>query len=104
MNLEEAYKVYHKIQNYGVMGLESARDESKPPNLWEISLALGHFHDRIKELEAKLILDGRKLTSDFIHNGTEYYEIEWFRLKGLCVSVKNGQIVFESSIDVRSRL
>ena len=54
MTLQDAYKIYERIQNYGAVGLGSTIDRDKLPRDWEISLALGVFNDRIKELEAKL--------------------------------------------------
>ncbi len=54
MTLKNAYEIYERIQNYGAVGLESTTNRDKLPRDWEISIALGVFHDRIKELEAKL--------------------------------------------------
>ena len=46
-------------------------------------------------------LDGQNREPDFIHNGTEYFEIEEPRLKGLCFCVKNDTIKIESSLILR---
>ena len=46
-------------------------------------------------------LDGQNREPDFIHNGTEYFEIEWARLKGLAFCVKDNTIVIESSLILR---
>jgi len=48
-------------------------------------------------------LDGQNRTPDFIHAGTEYFEIEWPPLEGLVFSVKNGTIKIECSLAVRSK-
>ena len=54
MTLQNAYLIYERMQSYGIAGLGDAIDRDRLPRDWEISLALGVFNDRIKELEAKL--------------------------------------------------
>ncbi len=49
-------------------------------------------------------LDDQNRKPDFIYNGTEYFEIEWPRLKGLAFCVKNDTIIIESSLILRSKL
>ena len=51
MTLKNAYEIYERIQKYGIVALAAAIDRDKPPRDWELTLALGVFADRIKELE-----------------------------------------------------